>query len=85
MENYLKLATSHSDTFGTIIEIDNSTDYKDFTIVKTDKTLNENNDANQATQFQLSKQRGGELTLEIQGFTLIGREVELLKEFLNQI
>lgn len=84
MENFLKLATSHGANDGTIIQVDNSTDFKGFTIIKTDNKLDENNEANTAMQLQLSEDRDGTIRLEIQGFTLIDREVELLKEFLNQ-
>ena len=56
------------------ISIDNSTPFKDFRINQGEKEIN----------LQISKSPTGPVCLEIGNFPLIGREVEILKEFLNQ-
>jgi len=76
MEKTISLQVSHPDRISSI-DIDNSTGFKDFVI----KSL-ENGKATETLSLQLSKET--EVCLEIGKFSLIGREVELLKEFLNQ-
>ena len=76
MEKTISLQVSHPDRISSI-DIDNSTGFKDFVI----KSL-ENGKATETLSLQLSNET--EVCLEIGKFSLIGREVELLKEFLNQ-
>lgn len=80
MEKTISLQVSHPDRISSI-DIDNSTGFKDFVI----KSL-ENGKATETLSLQLSKAsfKEAEVCLEIGKFSLIGREVELLKEFLNQ-
>ena len=79
MEPFLTLKTNHLSSSVTTIEIDNTTGYKDFKIIQGVK------DEVRKSKFTLSGFAEDEtLCLEIGEVTLIGREVELLKEFLNQ-
>lgn len=84
METTLKLKTGFS-THDTEINIDNSTDFKDLSIKQTRNTDTKNT-FTETLSLQLSKGLSGEgvTILEIDKFTLIGREVDILKEFLNQ-
>jgi hypothetical protein len=82
MEKVLELTTGH-ETHNLKISIDNSSAFKDFEIVQTELLSNKQ----KVTRLQLHKEdfEGATVTLEVGEITLIGREVELLKEFLNQI
>jgi hypothetical protein len=71
METTIKLNTRHHDSFNTEISIDNSTQFKDFSIDCNNKKIG----------IQLNTRDN---ILSICNVTLFGREIELLKEFLNQ-
>jgi len=75
METTLKLESKRCSGSISKISIDNSTTFKDFRINQEKKEMN----------LQISKSSTGPVCLEIGDFTLIGREVEMLKEFLNQL
>lgn len=77
METTIRIETLHCNSFKTTIAIDNSTEFKDF-LIQTEKK--------EPLALQLHKGLDGKgvTTLEIGQHTLIGREIELLKEFLNQ-
>lgn len=83
MEKFLKIETEH-EIHTTEIKVDNTTDFKYFRIAVTSK-----NKEVKTLDFQLSQAKEenwkGAVCLEIGNITLFGREVELLKEFLNQI
>ena len=76
MENNVSLQIRHLNRT-TSIDVDNSTEFKDFSI-----RVHRDGKACESLDIQISKET--EVCLEIGKFTLIGREVELLKEFLNQ-
>ena len=74
MEKLLTQKTQH-DSHITEISIDNTTESKDFSAIKTDL------DGKSIGKLFISKD---DTTLRIGSITLIGREIELLKEFLAQ-
>lgn len=77
METVIKTEIYHQEReLKTIIEIDNSTEYKDFTITQ--------DGMNRPFELQLSNHENGKLLLEMGNTVLIDKEVLLLKEFLNQ-
>lgn len=83
MENLLSLKTEHA-THNTEISIDNSTEFKDF-VVKQTRNTNTPNTFSETLSFQIHRHDDkSKVSLEIGKFSLFGREVELLKEFLNQ-
>lgn len=84
MENFIKIETQHS-CHETELIIDNSTDYKDFRIKRTGKDKIEKKLDIQISQATFTNGEKGVVTLEIGEVALFGREVELLKEFLNQL
>lgn len=83
MENFLQLETEHEAT-KTIIVVDNSTEFKDFRI-----SVTSNDKSIKSIDLQLSQAVQGDWKgtpcLQIGKVSLIGREIQLLKEFLNQI
>lgn len=80
MEKFLELKTEHHDSWTTELRIDNGTEFKDFDILLKQKDGVEKNQ-----KIQLSGLGDKESKcLEIGNVTLIGREVDLLIEFLNQ-
>lgn len=77
MENVIKIETDHKH-YSLEIEIDNSTEVKDFNAEK-------GNCGGQLHQLFIKKfEEDGQVVVEINKIPLRGREVELLKEFLNQ-
>ena len=82
METLIKLETSHENiaTENKIL-VDNSTDFKDFTIERTKLTSDRKNSIVETLHIQLNKE---DISLKIGNITLFKREIELLKEFLNQ-
>ena len=84
MEKILNIKTGF-DTHNTKISVDNTTEFKDLTIVQ-ERNTHTPNTLTESLSLQLHRglDGKGEVTLEIGKFSLIGREVEILKEFLNQ-
>ncbi len=78
MESLIKILTEHPIKRTELI-VDNTTDYKTFAIIETEPR----NEHAKETELQLHN-NGKYKTLRIGDVTLIGREIELLKEFLNQ-
>lgn len=78
MESFIKTEI-HYNTIINKIKIDNGSDFKDFTLVETNKNLQE---TGKKLTIQLCKDDG--ISLEINGCSLFQKEIELLKEFLNQ-
>lgn len=85
MEKFLKIETEH-ENHTTEIKVDNTTDFKDLRIAVTSK-----NKEVKTLDIKLSQSKDKEETwkrtvcLEIGNINLFNREVEMLKEFLNQI
>ena len=69
---------------GTELVIDNSTNFKDFRITKKQKGQKETELNIQISQASFEDGRKGMVCLEIGNISLFGREVEMLREFLNQ-
>lgn len=83
MENLLELKTEHHNSWNTELRIDNGTEFKDFDVLM--KPTGDRKGGEKNIKIQLSGLGEGESKcLEIGGITLIGREVDLLIEFLNQ-
>ena len=79
MEKVIKIETDH-DNFTNKIEMDNSTEFKDFMLTR-DLSNNGKDTITETLGIHLDSTSN---ELKIGKFKLIGREVELLKEFLNQ-
>lgn len=80
MEKLIKI-TTENERFNTSIEIDNSTDFKDF-IIEQKEILIKEQDSNEKKldiNFDTTENH-----LVINNIILEKREIELLKEFLNQ-
>lgn len=83
MENFIKIETQH-EIHSLEMKFDNTTEFKDCQIIQKTKKGEERILNLQISQHNL-KDFKGEVMLEIGNITLIGREVKMLQEFINQL
>lgn len=79
MEKYIKIESLHGSKT-TVIEIDNTSSFKDFKVAE----LDVNRKSTSKIEMQLDTHSDEGVSFTIGNTTLVGREVELLREFLNQ-
>jgi len=83
MKKYIKLETQQEENKN-VIEVDNTKDVKLFKIVCLDDSNRQTNALIEIEYSTIYKRAKPEKILHLGDTTLFGREVELLKEFLNQ-